>query len=470
MKKLGFTLIELLAVILILGIIALIAIPTINNIIKESKRGAFKTSVQNIVKGIEEKCRIEQMKGQDITGSYTFDENGATPNLDVKGSLPTSGAINIDDECNVTVLGVTDDNYVVSKAKNSDDITIKDKEESNIKLVEAIMRDNKVGEDLVLPLTAPALATDKLFLKSQDDDGTTYYFRGNIDNNYVQFGKYKQEIYSYSLTYEGIVYKYYFADEASCITERNKESEGEKTNCSLLRDEEDAIKWRIVRINGDGTIRIVTEDSVGNSVYNESYDNAKYVGYTHDRSTAETNSTIKSYVDEWYNNNIGQFSNLDSLVATTKYCSDTSDAITVSLGIGYGFYNRTEYNASGHSNSHMPTYKCKETKETFGGLYNLKVGLLTADEFAFAGLFGWKQNGASNNFNQFLWNGGYFWSMSPYAMYTSNPAIVYIVAFDIYRIYTGSNEPIRPVINLIANTTILSGDGTKDKPYVINVG
>ena len=49
MNKKGFTLIELLAVILILGIIALIAIPTVNYILKESRKGAFEASARNII-------------------------------------------------------------------------------------------------------------------------------------------------------------------------------------------------------------------------------------------------------------------------------------------------------------------------------------------------------------------------------------------------------------------------------------
>src|SRR5574344_1493835 len=73
MNKKGFTLIELLAVILILGIIALIAIPAVNNIIKESKKEAAKVSASNYIEAIEKQATLNQLKNEKIIvdGIYT---------------------------------------------------------------------------------------------------------------------------------------------------------------------------------------------------------------------------------------------------------------------------------------------------------------------------------------------------------------------------------------------------------------
>ena len=98
MSKKGFTLIELLAVILILGIIALIAIPTVNNILKESRLGAFEASARNIVKAAEEKCLTEHMKGNTVN-QFVFINSKVSPSLDVKGDLPKSGIITLNENC-----------------------------------------------------------------------------------------------------------------------------------------------------------------------------------------------------------------------------------------------------------------------------------------------------------------------------------------------------------------------------------
>ena len=65
MNKKGFTLIELLAVILILGIIALIAIPVVSNILKETRLGAFNTTVQNFEKAAVMACQRNQINDKD---------------------------------------------------------------------------------------------------------------------------------------------------------------------------------------------------------------------------------------------------------------------------------------------------------------------------------------------------------------------------------------------------------------------
>ena len=122
MKKEGFTLIELLAVILILGIIALIAIPTVNKIIDQSKKGAFETTTSNVVSAIEDACELQGLKGETITTTYTFIDGVVSPSLSVNGKLPTTGTATVDKNCNVA-LGVSNGTYTATKDSLTDAVT-----------------------------------------------------------------------------------------------------------------------------------------------------------------------------------------------------------------------------------------------------------------------------------------------------------------------------------------------------------
>ena len=125
MKKRGFTLIELLAVILILGIIVLIAIPIVSNIIKESKRGAFETTVNNLVSAIENACQLQILKGETLTATYIFTDGVVSPSLNVKGKLPTTGTSTVDSSCNIT-LSVTNGKFTATKTFSEDSVTVVD--------------------------------------------------------------------------------------------------------------------------------------------------------------------------------------------------------------------------------------------------------------------------------------------------------------------------------------------------------
>ena len=102
MKK-GFTLIELLAVILILGIITLIAIPKISDVIKESKTNSYKLSKDNILKAIQDKCTVDKINNKEITRMYTIEDNKITPKIDISGDIPFSGTIYVSDDCEVNM-------------------------------------------------------------------------------------------------------------------------------------------------------------------------------------------------------------------------------------------------------------------------------------------------------------------------------------------------------------------------------
>ena len=324
----------------------------------------------------------------------------------------------------------------------------------------------------------PEYITNGLY-SAEDEDGVSYYFRGNINNNNVQFGEYTSDYYVY---YDGI--DRYFQTLESC--EAYTESIGAGTCTQVkLASQGDKMYWKIVRANGDGSLRLIyngtsvthpefegdiaTLNSVGISSYNLEYNDPKYTGYTYDNGT---DSFIKREVDTWYENALGS-TIYDSKVIGGRFCSDSSG---YKKDTDYGFpsmnynvfasYDRLGQSMTNYAKSNSPTLKCPSTSESYGGSYRLKAGLITADELVLAGE---NLGVVSNSYLNIVANGDmtYFWSMTPSDFY-----------FDIASVWREYDDlgidsvdfglAVRPVINVTTDNGFTSGDGTASSPYVIS--
>ena len=92
------------------------------------------------------------------------------------------------------------------------------------------------------------------------------------------------------------------------------------------------------------------------------------------------------------------------------------------------------------------------------------VGLITADEVAYAG----GVNGRTNS-SYYLYTNSVYWTMSPSYFYNGG-ANVFDVLSTGYLIDNGDvnyARGVRPVLNLKADTAISGGDGTADSPFVV---
>ena len=226
-------------------------------------------------------------------------------------------------------------------------------------------------------------STNEGLIEDKDDDGATYYFRGAVDNNYVSFAN---------------------------------------------------LIWRIVRINGDGTVRLVLNETIDTlSTYN----------------TEETNfkeTALYDSLETFYENNLSYY---EKNIANSKFCSETS--ITDNK---YNAYTRIITNE-------IPTFNC------LGTSFISRIGTLTVDEIVYAGALYDEENT-----NYYLYNSeidNLWWTSSlarkddssiyPFLV-SPNGSLTESVASTLYR-------GVRPVINLSRNTKV-SGTGTLTDPYTVN--
>ena len=290
--------------------------------------------------------------------------------------------------------------------------------------------------------------TNGYLCKAPDAYGDSYYYRGNVTNNYVLFAD-----------------KY----------------------------------WRIVRINGDGTVRVIydgtsahangessSDRQIGTSAFNSSYNDNAYVGYMYGQTGASTyaaahantnNSTIKAYIDNWYKTNIVGTAN-EQYLADNVFCNDrsiSSNKPDSYNNLGYGT-NATAYRwydgpwSSGGYNSNM-RLTCPQKNDAFtvsdttngNGALTYPVGLLSTDEIVLAG--GW----STSNSGYYLYSGQYWWASSPHYFNGGNAFVRFVFSngYASFSNYVHSSRGVRPVFNLKAEV-LAQGSGTATDPYRIS--
>ena len=99
----------------------------------------------------------------------------------------------------------------------------------------------------------PEYVTNGLY-SMEDEDGTSYYYRGNVTNNNVQFGEYTSDYYVYQGNYNS-----YYQSEVSC-----KEDSNSTCTPVKLASAGDKMYWKIVRVNGDGSLRLIYNGTAEN--------------------------------------------------------------------------------------------------------------------------------------------------------------------------------------------------------------
>ena len=352
-------------------------------------------------------------------------------------------------------------------------------------LLAAIKRDNTVTVPTTTPGSAVSSSTEALLASTSDDYGTSYYFRGAVENNYVEYANMCWRIVRVTgdNSIKLVLYNY------NGLTSTNN-TPSSSTPCNVTGDE-----LAYANINNNDTC----------SEFNRTRDDNAFIGLMYgdvDASSymdthANTNpSTILTYLNDWYTKVLSKQNGFnEKKLADTIWCNDKK-VITESLynpwnyktasNLGYNmettYYNSTVrlVKKSGEAGGTGPSLICEndsvggklskftvnDTNYGNGALSGYaKIGILTADEVALAGgAYETANNTYYLNKNSLnLW-----WLLSP-ADYSGTYSEIWGVNDEGgLTLITGEDcRPIRPVLSLVSNISFSSGTGTATDPYII---
>lgn len=259
------------------------------------------------------------------------------------------------------------------------------------------------------------------------NNGTVYYFRGDIANNYVNFG--------------GFTWRILMIDENG--------------NIRMILDD-------LIRNNGN----IVTKQFKTTNSSSSSSASITLVSYINDVNDSSQNSPLYGSISStdptnlrgWYNTYLTDY---EEYIENSSFCIDTSGASYSSSVYYYGPYRRI----GADTRIYNPSFDC-----TGGTIIDEKVGLLSSDEYVFAG---GAFRAANTSFFLYTGDNTRWWTLSP-AYYDSSQrksSSFAVLADGSITDYIDGNTitntgGIRPVITISGDTPI-EGDGSSSAPYQI---
>ena len=327
-------------------------------------------------------------------------------------------------------------------------------------LAGTVLRNNKVQTPLTTPGAAISTADEALLASAEDDYGTSYYFRGAVTNNYVEFANKCWRIVRVA------------GDDSVKLILHNDNTAGATNPCDSANNSASAA---FARYNG----------TTYTSAFNSSYNDNAYVGFKYGTAGAgdyasahanTNNSTILTNLETWYTNNLKDYADA---IADTEWCNDKTNVTDTTFN-PYGYSNVNGYGYAKNVTYYGATQRLVSTSNSAGGTgpslkcngelskINSKVGLITADELAFAG-YAWNI-GNTTTYLQENATDIWWWSLSPYNFYGSSALVWGVRGSDgNFRYnYVRDTRGVRPSISL-KSTTNVTGEGTSSSPFIISM-
>ena len=376
---------------------------------------------------------------------------------------------------------------------------------------------------------------------STDNSGDTFYYRGAVGGNYVKFGGYYWRVIringdgSIRMIYDGktphengegstdrqvgtSAFNSYWADNGYVgymygDTSNNQVTESTKTfdynglspttkyyfGTSYTFDQ----STRSFKLSGD-LVQATPKE------YREKYNTSNYYSCMSTSSTAscqrlvhvtsgvndttlrvkgieysstsyesahknDVNSNMKTYLENWYNNNLKSYDSKISKEAI--YCNNRVPSTRKDYTYtqeGYGIHPTIyDYDKfwDWQGTRKGPDLICSQNNDRFsvsstsgnGELTN-PIGLITTDEVNMAG----GRTSAQNRL-YYLYSGTYYWTMSPSSFGYWFYAFEFCVASsgELSSNHVDTGYGVRPVINLDSSNLVFTGTGTMQDPYVI---